>query len=49
MKKNAENQTVSVLQMLNEDGEETDACRIRERKPYESGRCGLRRRDYERD
>lgn len=26
MKKNGENQTVSVLQMLNEDGEETDAC-----------------------
>ena len=26
MKKNGENQTVSVLQMLNEDGEETDSC-----------------------
>ena len=26
MKKNGENQTVSVLEMLNEDGEETDSC-----------------------
>ena len=26
MKKNGKNQTVSVLEMLNEDGEKTDSC-----------------------